>query len=62
MNEALIPIYIPAKQSIYHVKSEELLEKIEALRKHEDVLFRYFHILTLREEELVKEALQKKSG
>jgi len=61
MSEALIPIYVPAMKSIYNVKSTDLLAKIEALRKHEDILFRYFHILTPKEEEAVREALQKKS-
>lgn len=62
MADTLIPIYVPARKSIYNVKSTELLAKIEALRKHEDILFRYFHILTPKEEEAVREALMKKSG
>ena len=57
MSEKLIPIYVPARQSIYNVKCTEFLEKLESLRNHEDVLFRYFHILTPKEEEQVRAAL-----
>lgn len=57
MSDVLIPIYIPARSSIYNVKAIELGAKIEALRNHKDILFRFFHILTPKEEEAVRKAL-----
>ncbi|NGX46224.1 MAG: hypothetical protein K940chlam2_01411 [Chlamydiae bacterium] len=54
-----IPIYVPARQSIYNVKADELQIKLDNLRKNDDVLMRFFFVLSLEEEVAVRASLMK---
>ena len=56
---ATIPVYIPARSSIYNVKADELQIKLDNLRKNDDVLMRFFFVLSLEEEVAVRAALMK---
>lgn len=58
-HDVTIPIYVPARSSIYNVKAGELQIKLDALRRNEDVLMRFFFILSLEEEVAVRAALLK---
>lgn len=57
--DGTIPIYVPARSSIYNVKADELQIKLDNLRKNEDVLMRFFFVLSLEEEVAVRAALMK---
>lgn len=57
--ETTIPIYVPARASIYNVKADELQIKLDNLRKNEDVLMRFFFVLSLEEEVAVRASLMK---
>ncbi len=52
-----IPVYIPARQSIYKVPAKDLQHKLDALRNHKDPLFRFFFVLSADEEIIVRKAL-----
>lgn len=56
-HDITIPIYVPARSSIYNVKADELQVKLDNLRRNEDVLMRFFFILSLEEEVAVRSAL-----
>lgn len=55
--DTLIPVYIPARKSIYMVPAQDLQVKLDALRNHKDVLFRYFFVLSGTQETQVRNAL-----
>jgi hypothetical protein len=55
--ETKIAVYIPARASIYLVKADELQDKLDSLKKHKDILFRFFHVLGAEEEKEVRKAL-----
>jgi len=57
--EPTIPIYVPARSSIYNVKASELQIKLDNLRKNDDVLMRFFFVLSLEEEVAVRASLLK---
>jgi len=57
--ETTIPIYVPARSSIYNVKASELQQKLDNLRNNNDVLMRYFFVLSEEEEKYVRDALMK---
>ena len=57
--EVTIPIYVPARSSIYNVKADELQIKLDNLRKNDDVLMRFFFVLSLEEEVAVRASLMK---
>ena len=57
--ETKIAVYIPARASIFTVKASELQDKLDNLRKHKDVLFRYYFVLSSEQEREVRAALQK---
>ncbi len=62
MNETCdttIPIYVPARASIYNVKAKDLQIKLDNLRKNDDVLMRFFFVLSLEEEVAVRASLLK---
>lgn len=52
-----VAIFIPARSSIYLVPADELQDKLDSLRKHKDVLFRFFFVLSSEEEKAVRAAL-----
>lgn len=52
-----IPVYIPARKSIYMVPAKDLQKKLDSLRTHKDVLFRYFFVLSEEQEKYVRNAL-----
>lgn len=54
-----IPVYVPARSSIYNVKADELQIKLDNLRKNDDVLMRFFFVLSLEEEVAVRASLMK---
>lgn len=55
--ETKIAVYIPARKSIYMVTASELPGKLDSLRQHKDVLFRFFHVLSSTQERDVRAAL-----
>jgi hypothetical protein len=55
--DVTIPVYIPARQSIYKVPAKDLQRKLDALRNHKDPLFRFFFVLSADEEIVVRKAL-----
>lgn len=57
--ETTIPIYVPARSSIYNVKASELQQKLDSLRNNNDVLMRYFFVLSEEQEKYVRDALMK---
>lgn len=57
--ETLIAIYVPARASIFNVRASELQDKLDNLRQHKDVLFRFFFVLSSTQERDVRAALQK---
>lgn len=57
--DVTIPVYVPARASIYNVKADELQIKLDNLRNNEDVLMRFFFILSLEEEVAVRSSLLK---
>lgn len=57
--ETTIPIYVPARSSIYNVKASELQQKLDSLRNNNDVLMRYFFVLSEEQEKYVRNALQR---
>lgn len=57
--DVTIPIYVPARSSIYNVKADELQIKLDNLRNHKDVLMRFFFVLSLEEEVAVRTSLLK---
>lgn len=57
--DVTIPVYVPARSSIYNVKADELQIKLDNLRKNDDVLMRFFFVLSLEEEVAVRASLMK---
>lgn len=55
--EVTIPVYIPARNSIYNVPAQHLQVKLDSLRNHKDPLFRFFFVLSFAEEVAVRKAL-----
>lgn len=55
--EVYIPVYIPARMSIYRVKASELQQKLDKLRRNKDVLMRFFFVLSEEQEKHVRDAL-----
>lgn len=55
--ETTIAVYIPAKATIYLVKASELQDKLDSLRQHKDVLFRFFFVLSSTQERDIRAAL-----
>lgn len=55
--ETKIAVYIPARSSIFMVTASNLQEKLDALREHKDILFRFFFVLSKKQEAAVRKAL-----
>lgn len=55
--ETTIAVYIPAKANIYLVRASELQDKLDSLRRHKDVLMRFFFVLSSEQEKHVRDAL-----
>lgn len=55
--DVTIPVYVPARKSIYKVKADELQQKLDNLRNHKDVLMRFFFVLSEEQEKHVRDAL-----
>ena len=55
--ETKIAIYVPARSSIFTVRASELQDKLDNLRQHKDVLFRFYFVLSAKQEKEVRTAL-----
>lgn len=57
--ETTIAVYVPARASVYNVPASQLQKKLDNLRRNDDVLMRFFFVLSEEQEKYVRDALMK---